>query len=123
MSLGTDWLSFLTPSGTRTTALPADLCALILDTVQAPATFLLTNFLARALRQSPARHSTLVGLAHTLDHYEAILKKNVCPCGDRRRRLVGQDINNPEAAWSELTLVSLSSSGYSLDRRAQEGSL
>ncbi len=87
MSLSTEWLSFLTPSGTRTTALPADLCALIVDTVQAPATFLLTNFLAKALRQSPARQSTLVGLAHTLDHYEAILKKNVRTTVRRRRRL------------------------------------
>jgi len=83
MSLNTDWLTFLTPSGARSSALPADLCALIVDTVQAPATFLLTNLLAKALRQSPARQSTLVGLAHTLDHYDAILKKNVrlraCP--------------------------------------------
>lgn len=81
MSLGSEFLSFLSPSGGRTSALPPDLCALIVDTVQAPATFLLTNFLAKALRNSPPRQSTLLGLAHTFEHYEAILKKNVSLLG------------------------------------------
>ncbi|KAL8292115.1 hypothetical protein RQP46_001581 [Phenoliferia psychrophenolica] len=54
--------------------LPPDLTVLITDTLESPGTFLLTQFVLRAVRDG--RKTLLVGLAHPFEHYSAILKKN-----------------------------------------------
>ena len=70
-----DFLTFTSPSGIRTASLPADFCVLLTDTLESPATFLLTHFVGRALREP--RKVVFVGVAQLFDHYATILKKNV----------------------------------------------
>lgn len=70
-----DFLTFLTPSGARTASLPVDFAILLTDTLESPSTFLLTHFLARALREP--RKVVLVGLSQGWDHYATILRKSV----------------------------------------------
>lgn len=71
-----DFLTFVAPgTSARTTALPNDFCMLITDTLESPATFLLTLLISRALRQP--RNVVFVGLSDTFDHYAAICKKSV----------------------------------------------
>lgn len=59
----------------RTTALPTDFCILLTDTLESPATFLLTHFVGRALRDG--RKTVLVGLSRGMEHYATILRKSV----------------------------------------------
>lgn len=105
---GDDFLSFATPQGIRTSSLPADFSILISDTLEAPATFLVTHFLARALREP--RKAVLVGLSQTFDHYASILKKTV-----------RSPPSEPCFASRGLSLTMLDSAGYSISQRAAYG--
>lgn len=70
-----DFLTFTTPTGLRTSSLPIDFTVLLTDTLESPATFLLTHFVARALREP--RKVLFVGLSLAFEHYATVLKKNV----------------------------------------------
>ncbi|KDE06751.1 hypothetical protein MVLG_02947 [Microbotryum lychnidis-dioicae p1A1 Lamole] len=74
MSQRDDILTFLDPSGARTSSLPFDFCILITDTLQSPGLFLETHFIHRALREQ--RPVLLLGLSQGLSHYSSILRKN-----------------------------------------------
>lgn len=63
------------PAVVRTSALPRDFGVLVTDTLESPATFLLTYFIGRAVRDG--RRTVVVGVAQGLEHYTGILRKNV----------------------------------------------
>lgn len=60
----------------RSTALPAELTCLVTDTLACSATFILTHFLSRTLRESK-RPVVLVSLSQSLIRYTAICRKAV----------------------------------------------
>lgn len=72
-----EFLTFSTGSNARTAQLPRDLQLLITDTLESPGTFLLTYFIAKALRHKVKRNVVFVGVSNDLEGLESILKKMV----------------------------------------------
>ena len=70
-------LLFQQQDGTESPALPSELALLISDTLDSPATFLVVQHIAIALKAK--RRCILVGLAQSLDYYTAVLRKQVIP--------------------------------------------
>lgn len=70
---------FQQADGSETALLPRELSMLISDCLEAPATFLLVQHIAQALKNK--RKCILFGLSQSFDYYNAILRKQVCPSG------------------------------------------
>lgn len=66
---------FRQKDGSESVALPRDFALLISDALDAPATFLIVQHLAIALKAK--RPCVLVGLTQSLDYYTALLRKQV----------------------------------------------
>lgn len=66
---------FRQPDGSESPLLPPDLTLLISDTLESPATFLIVQHLALALKAK--RPCVLVGLAQSFEYYTAVLRKQV----------------------------------------------
>lgn len=71
-----DVLAFRAPNGAPTSILPPRLAMLVLDTLEAPADFLIVHLLSRAFKQG--RNCCLVACSKDKDYYNAVLKKHVC---------------------------------------------
>ncbi|SCV69771.1 BQ2448_1165 [Microbotryum intermedium] len=84
MSHRDDFLTFLNPSGVRTSALPIEFCILITDTLQSPGLFIETHLIHRALRDQ--RSVLLLGLSQGLNHYSSILRKNGIQLNNEQRQ-------------------------------------
>lgn len=69
------FLTFLSPTGIRSSSLPQEFFLLLTDSLESPATFLLSHFIAKSLKEG--RKSILIGSSYPFDHYAAILKKSV----------------------------------------------
>lgn len=67
--------SFRQPDGSESPLLPPELCLLISDCLEAPATFLVAQHLGQALKAK--RRCMLFGLSQSSDYYNAILRKQV----------------------------------------------
>lgn len=95
MSHSSDFLTFTLPPSphsslpSTTSALPPDFSLLLTDTLDAPATFLIVQLVARALRPAqpePGRRAekrrrvVVVGVREREDHWAGTLKKHVRPC-------------------------------------------
>lgn len=61
--------------GTESTQIPPELSLLISDCLEAPATFLVVQHLAAALKAK--RRCLIVGLSNGFDYYNAVLRKQV----------------------------------------------
>ncbi|KAK4048193.1 hypothetical protein OIV83_004898 [Microbotryomycetes sp. JL201] len=73
--LDDSWTSTpIVTDGARSTALPFDFCVLVTDALDSPATFLLTLFVTRSLRN--CRPVIFVGLGDTFEQYNAICRKS-----------------------------------------------
>ncbi|KAI5481180.1 UPF0405 domain protein [Pseudohyphozyma bogoriensis] len=104
MSRQDDFLTFLAPSGIRSSALPAGLFLLITDALEAPGTFLLSHFVAKAVRDG--RRTVFLGLSQSFDHYSAILKKTGVQLATARDKGVFTYIDAPPTSHDTLRLLS-----------------
>ena len=68
-------VQFRQPDGSESPLLPPELSLLISDTLESPATFLVVQHLALALKAR--RPCVLVGLAQSFEYYTAVLRKQV----------------------------------------------
>lgn len=66
------------PDGSESPLLPPELCLLISDCLEAPATFLIAQQVAQAIKAK--RRVALFGLSQSFDYYNAILRKQVRLC-------------------------------------------
>jgi hypothetical protein len=79
----------------RSTSLPPELSLIVTDTLACSATFVLTTFLCRTLRE-PKRPIVLVSLSQTLSRYTAICRKAVrhspAPLSENEANVDGQGV-------------------------------
>lgn len=66
---------FEQPDGSESPVLPPGLSLVVSDSLEAPATFLVVQHVALALKAK--RRCVLVGLANSFDYYTAVLRKQV----------------------------------------------
>jgi hypothetical protein len=87
-------VQFRQPDGSESPLLPPGLSLLISDTLESPATFLLVQHLALALKAR--RPCVLVGLAQSFEYYTAVLRKQVrLPVSRMTAAMLGPSLSGP----------------------------
>lgn len=87
--------------GSESPLLPRELCLLISDCLEAPATFLVAQHLAQALKAK--RRCIMLGLSQSFDYYNAVVRKQVRPDAFSTALAVDAELSSTGHTTSERT--------------------